>query len=226
MHFYAAGGSKFLLISPHLVPYDYSRANWDGLHNHLRGIPWKKIFELKVPAATSKFCEQVQVGIDVYISHHKCQVKPHSYPWFSAACVAAIVQRNHFFRLYQQNSESKAKFRQASNPCKRVLEAAKLAYANKTKESITSQKLGSQDFWQIANSVLNKGKSATPPLFNSQRCYLIKQNCLLKNILITLILMTQVSLYVFSVIELRKPIINHSFIVFHAHSKSNQIVAH
>ena len=31
----------------------------------------------------------------------------------------------------------------------------------------TSQKLGSWDFWQIANSVLNKGKSAIPPLFNS-----------------------------------------------------------
>ena len=43
--------------------------------------------------------------------------------------------------------------------CKRVLEAAKLAY------TITSQKLGSRDFWRIANSVLNKGKSATPPLF-------------------------------------------------------------
>ena len=58
-------------------------------------------------------------------------------------------------------------FRQASNHCKRVLEAAKLAYANTTEESITSQKLGSQDFWRIANSVLNKGKSAIPPLFNS-----------------------------------------------------------
>ena len=32
-------------------------------------------------------------------------------------------------------------------------------------ESITSWKLVSQDFWQIANSVLNKGKSAIPPLF-------------------------------------------------------------
>ena len=34
-------------------------------------------------------------------------------------------------------------------------------------ESITSQKLGSRDFWRIANSVPNKGKSAIPPLFNS-----------------------------------------------------------
>ena len=95
-------------------------------------------------------------------------IKPHSSPWFSAACAAAIVHRNHFFRLYgrEKYSDSKVKFRQASNCCKRVLEAAKLAYANKTKESITSQKLGSRDFWQIANSVLNKGKSAIPPLFN------------------------------------------------------------
>ena len=34
-------------------------------------------------------------------------------------------------------------------------------------ESITSQKLGSRDFWRIANIVLNKGKSAIPPVFNS-----------------------------------------------------------
>ena len=33
-------------------------------------------------------------------------------------------------------------------------------------ESITSQKLGSRDFWRITNSVLNIGKSAIPPLFN------------------------------------------------------------
>ena len=39
------------------------------------------------------------------------------------------------------------RFKQASNCCKKVLEAAKLAYANKTKESITFQKLSSQDFW-------------------------------------------------------------------------------
>ena len=87
---------------------------------------------------------------------------------FSAACAASIVHRNHFFRLCQTEkySNSKVKFRQTSNCCKRIPEAAKLAYANKTKEPITSQKLGSQNFWQIANSVLNKGKSAIPALFN------------------------------------------------------------
>ena len=74
-----------------------------------------------------------------------------------------------FFRLYQRekSSDPNVDFRQASNHCKRVAEAAKPAYANKTKDSITSQKLGSRDFWPIPNSVLNIGKSAIPPLFNS-----------------------------------------------------------
>ena len=150
------------------VAYDYSRAECDDLHDHLRDVPWEDIFEFSASAAAIEFCKWVQVGIDVYITHRKYQVKPHSSPWFPAACAAVIVHRNHFFRLCQQNksSEPKVKFRQASNRCKRVLEAAKLAYATKAKESITSQKLGSQGFWQIANSVLNKGKSAISPLFN------------------------------------------------------------
>ena len=88
------------------------------------------------------------MGIDVYIPRRKHQVKLHSSPWFSTTCAAAIVHRNHFFHLYKKDksSASKVKFRQDSN-CKRALEAAKLAYANKTKESITSQKLGFCDFW-------------------------------------------------------------------------------
>ena len=154
------------------VAYDYSCADWDGLRIHLRDVRWEDISKLSASAAAaSEFCERVQVGIDVYIPHRNYQVKPRSSPWFAAACASPTVHRNHFIRLHQQNksSESKVKFRQASNHCKMVLEAAKLAYANKTKESITSQKLGSRDFTQIANSFLNKGKSAIPPLFNDPK---------------------------------------------------------
>ena len=39
----------------------------------------------------------VLIGIDVYTPHRKYQVKFHSFPWFSAACAAARVHRNHFF---------------------------------------------------------------------------------------------------------------------------------
>ena len=92
----------------HRVAYDYSRADWDGLRNHLRDVPKEDIFKLGASAAASEFCEWVQVGIDVYIPHRKYQFKPHSSPWFSAVYAAAIVHRNHFFRLYQQNISSES----------------------------------------------------------------------------------------------------------------------
>ena len=123
----------------HCIAYNYYQADWDGLRDHLRDVPWEDISrELIASAAASEFCEWVQVRIDVYIPHRKYQVKPHSSPWFSVACAAAIVHRNHFFHLHQKDksSESKVKFRQASNCCKRVLEAAKLAYANKTRHLV------------------------------------------------------------------------------------------
>ena len=77
------------------------------------------------------------------------QVKPHPSPWFSSASTAVMGHRNHFLCFYQKDksSDSKVKFRQASNRCKIVLETGELAYAKKTKKSITSQKLGSWDFW-------------------------------------------------------------------------------
>ena len=138
--------------------------------------------------------------------HCKYQVKPHSFLCFSAACAAAIVHMNCFLHLYQQNksSESKVTFRQGSNPCKRVLGVSKLAYANKTKESreesITSQKLGSRTFGKL-HIVFSRKVNLLYLLYStSQRCcllHLIKQNCLLKTFRRTLILTTQVSLYLF-----------------------------
>ena len=106
----------------HCIVYDYSCADWDGLCDHLRDVPWDDIFKLGASAAAVEFCESVQVGIDVYIPLRICQAKPHPSPWFSAICAAAIVHGNNFFRLYQsdKSSDSKVRFRQAINLCKRV----------------------------------------------------------------------------------------------------------
>ena len=130
------------------IAYDYSCADWDGLSDHFRDVPCEDNFTLNASAAACEFCEWVQVGTDAYIHHCKHHVKPHSSLCFSAVCAPTIVHRIHFFCFYQLNksSESIAKFREASNRYKRVLEAAKLGYANKTYKSITSQKLGSWDF--------------------------------------------------------------------------------
>ena len=41
----------------HHIAYYYSRAGWDGLHDHLRDVPWEDIFKLGASAAASEFCE-------------------------------------------------------------------------------------------------------------------------------------------------------------------------
>ena len=41
----------------HYIAYDYSRANWDGLRDHLRDVPWEDNFKLSASPATSEFCE-------------------------------------------------------------------------------------------------------------------------------------------------------------------------
>ena len=64
------------------VAYDYSRAGWDGLHDHLRDVPWEDIFKLSASAAASVFCEWVQVGIDECIPHRKYQFKITHLPGF------------------------------------------------------------------------------------------------------------------------------------------------
>ena len=119
----------------------YFCTDWDGPCDHSIDVPWHDIFKLSASAAASEFCEWVQVGINVYID------------------LITFVYTNRINLL-------NLTFRWVSNRCKRVLEAAKLAYAAETNESIISQKLDSQDFWGIANSVLNKNKFTILLLFN------------------------------------------------------------
>ena len=54
----------------HYMAYDYSCADWDGLCDHLRDLPWEDIFKCSA-SATTEFWQQIQVGIDKYIPHRK-----------------------------------------------------------------------------------------------------------------------------------------------------------
>ena len=155
-------GLKLLLLAPVLKGDDWSQNNnffflkktsFSSLNDC---TIWRwKLLRMRAHDSVPEAWEILSIfhRIDLYIPRCKHKVKHHSLPWFSATCAAAIIRRNQFFRLYLQNksSGSKEKFRRADNRCKRVLEAAEVAYANKTKESITSQKLVSQHFWWIAN---------------------------------------------------------------------------
>ena len=39
----------------HRIAYEYSRADWNGLCNHLRSVLWEDIFKLSASAAFSDF---------------------------------------------------------------------------------------------------------------------------------------------------------------------------
>ena len=110
----------------------------------------------------------------------------------SAICAAAIVHRNHFFCLHQQNKSSKfkVKFIQGSNHCNRVLEAAKLAYAKKTKNPSLPRNLVLGTFDESPIVFSTKVNLLYLHYSTARWCcvlHLIKQNCLLKAFLRTLI---------------------------------------
>ena len=158
------------------------------------------------PSFSAATIEWVQIGIDVYISHCKYQVKPHSSPWFSPACAAVIVYRNHFFCLYQQNksSESKIKSRQASNRLKRV-RCQNLHMLLEQKIPSLPRNLALWTFGELPIVFSTKVNLLYLLYSMARRCWLqhlIKQDCLLKTFLRSLILMTLVSLYLFPLLEL------------------------
>ena len=152
----------------HRTVFSYSNADWDGLRDYLRDVPWIDIFRHNANYAAKEITDWIDIGIDCFIPHRKFQLKPHSSPWFTPACAAAIAHRNHFFHQYHRirSVENLRLFRVSRNHCKRVLDEAKSNFAEATRHSIASQRIGSRDFWRISNSILNRGKSAIPPLFN------------------------------------------------------------
>ena len=86
--------------------------------------------------------------------------KAHWSLWLSVGCAFALALKNYFFCFYQQDksSISRINIRQAIYCCKRLLQGATLAFANKSRWSTTSQKLGFRNFCPITNVVFKKGK--------------------------------------------------------------------
>ena len=56
----------------HCIAYNYSCADWGGLCNHLRDVPWEDVFKVAASAAASEICECVQVGIKM-LSKNTCE---------------------------------------------------------------------------------------------------------------------------------------------------------
>ena len=129
---------KFIMgCSFHCIVYDYSCADWNGIHDHLRDVTQENIFKISASAATIEFCEKLRVGLI---------------------------------------------YRQASNRCKRVLEAVKLAYAN-NESPLLPRNLALVTCGELLIVFSTKVNLLYLLDSTTRRCCLLhlrKQNCLLK----------------------------------------------
>ena len=162
--------SNNLLSKPsapfHRTVYRFSKADWCGFRSFLSQIPWNNVLNKDPSQAAQEVAEWIQTGMSVYIPSRTFQQKPHSQPWFTAECAAAICQRNYFFHRYHRDRTTKnfSSFKAARRKCKQIILHAKESYSKHVRQSIATQKLGSKDFWRICNSVLKRNKSSLPSL--------------------------------------------------------------
>ena len=149
----------------HRTVWQYSKADWCGFRSFIRDIA-DKILSESVHKSAHELSEWLLTGMETYIPHRTYQVKPHSQPWFTPECAAAICQRDHFFHQYRRNrnADNLNQYRAARRHCKETLHEVKSRYASHVRDSIATQKLGSKDYWRIYNSIMNRNKSTIPAL--------------------------------------------------------------
>ena len=125
----------------HCVASDFYCADWDGLCDHLRDVLWENSLSFSLNLVLLLLLRIVVGEFKLELMYIFLSGNIRS-PFFICMFFSCFFCSHSSWK----SSESKVKFRQAINICKRVLEAAELAYANKTKASIFSQKLGSVKF--------------------------------------------------------------------------------
>ena len=105
----------------HHIAYDNSCADWDGLCDHLR---------LSASAVASELCVRSRLELMHISPIENIQSSLTHLHVFQQLVLLPQFIEILFFCLYKQinSSESKVKFRQASNCWKRVLESVKLVY--------------------------------------------------------------------------------------------------
>ena len=95
----------------HCIAYDYSRADWDGLCGHLKGVPWEDIFKLVLLLLLVNFVTGFRLKL-MYISLIKSirSSLTHLHAFQLLVLLPYnIVHRNHFFHFYQKDKSSDCK---------------------------------------------------------------------------------------------------------------------
>ena len=154
------------------MAYDYSHATWNGLPYDLIEVPWEDVFKISACAAASEFVggfrlELMYISLIISIRSGLTHLRGFQL----LVMLPLFIEINFFFCTNRINPLN---LKQSSD---RLVIIAKgfLNLPNQhmpiKQEFITSQKLGFWNFYQIAYSVLKKGKSALSSLFNGPEVF-------------------------------------------------------
>ena len=164
-------------------------------------------YRLSTSTVALKFCEWVLVVTDVNIPNRKYQVKLHRFSSFSAACAASTIHKKHSF-VYT-NRTNVLYLRPSSD---RLVIVIKGSFKLPNFLTLIKQRcLSPPGNVALANvgelqKVFSTKVNLLFLLYSTvpKHCFLhlIKQKCFLKSFLKTLILVTQLSLYLLSLLEL------------------------
>lgn len=110
----------------------------------------------------------IKAGIKSFVLSRGYKVNSCSPPLSPAVWSFAIAHSKYFFRLYRsdKSDSNTCLFVLARNMYKPVLNEAKLIFAERMKQHITSRQFDSKYYWRLCKGVLNNNKYAIRPLVN------------------------------------------------------------
>ena len=117
-----------------------SCAIWNGYCDHIRNVLWENTYNLSAAAGATEFCE----WINEFFTYPSKVLVQASFMSMIFSCLSCFhCYTKSLFCEYQQNRSdvSKSNLRQANSLLKIVLECTKLGYADRTRDSISLQKL-------------------------------------------------------------------------------------
>ena len=195
--------SQFPLISIQLKTecHDFPCADWNDLPDHLRDVPQKDIFRFSASAAASEFflgapSELVQVRIDVYIPYFNIRsslIYLHGFqllvslPYFIEISYFIFTKRINLLILKWSSDRLVI-------VAKGFLKLLNLNMLVKVKSPLLHRNLARRTFGKLLILFSTKVNLLYLLYSMARRCcllHLIKQHCLLKTFLRTLILRTQ-----------------------------------
>ena len=144
--------------------WDFQRAHWEKLREHLRNIDWASLLnEQEVDESVERFCRKIQTECEEHIPRKIISNSKTSHRWLDEECYEAIRRKCA--------ASGTDEFGSAERDSSEVLKRAFLSYQNDLRERLSNLKSSSKEWWRLNRELLNRKckPSSIPPLKDSRK---------------------------------------------------------